>query len=246
MSVFVLVHGSWHGGWCWEGVAGLLEGRGHRVFRPDLPGHGADRTPPGEVTLESCAGRVANVLAGCAEPAFVVGHSFGGVVVSQAAELLPEAFAGSVYVCAFLLRHGQSVWRHGTAPPAAGDGTGSSVLTPENLLVNEQAILVDIRAAAKPDFYTGCPPEEIERGLDRWRPEPLAPLITPLALSEARFGRVPRTYVHCRDDRVIPIRWQERMCRLSPCATELTMDAGHSPFLSHPDELAELLEGLGT
>ena len=58
MSTYVLIHGSWHGAWCWEKVVALLEERRHRVVAPDLPGHGQDETPPSEVTLRRCADSV--------------------------------------------------------------------------------------------------------------------------------------------------------------------------------------------
>ena len=69
MATFVLVHGAWHGGWCWEDVAPRLAADGHAVFAPDLPGLGSDRTPLPEVTLDLCAARVARLLETIGEPA---------------------------------------------------------------------------------------------------------------------------------------------------------------------------------
>ncbi len=75
MSRFVLVHGAWHGAWCWNKVVPLLEAKGHSVDAIDLPGHGSDVTPIAEVTLERYAERVGRALRAEPEPAVLVGHS---------------------------------------------------------------------------------------------------------------------------------------------------------------------------
>ncbi|HEX2052099.1 MAG TPA: alpha/beta fold hydrolase [Actinomycetota bacterium] len=239
MATLVLVHGSWHGGWCWEEVAAALAADGNTVFAPDLPAHGGDRTPPGEVGLDTYTGFLGALLTALDEPAVLVGHSFGGAVISQAAEKFPGSVAGLVFVCAFLLRHGQSVWRHGVPR------SGSPVLRPPHLLADEDAGVLDLdRAVVRKAFYGGCPDRAAERALELWQPEPLGPLRTPLSLTGARFGSLPKAYLQCRQDRVLPIEAQQRMCRLSPCDRVAGLDAGHSPFFSHPEELAGHLHRL--
>jgi pimeloyl-ACP methyl ester carboxylesterase len=106
MSTFILIHGAWHGGWVWNNVASLLRAQGHIVHTPDLPGHGSDKTPAGEVTLQAYVDRVAAVVDSCPEPVVLAGHSMAGVVISQTAEQRPQRISSLVYVCAFLLRDG--------------------------------------------------------------------------------------------------------------------------------------------
>ena len=86
MTHFVLVHGAWHGAWCWEKVAPLLEARGHAVHAIDLPGHGDDPQPPGTVGWDDYMKRMGEALAACAEPPVLVGHSLGGAVITGAAD----------------------------------------------------------------------------------------------------------------------------------------------------------------
>ncbi|HLY58890.1 MAG TPA: alpha/beta fold hydrolase, partial [Stellaceae bacterium] len=74
MSSFVLVHGAWHGKWCWEKLVPLLEAAGHEVLAPDLPGMGDDRTPA-TLSLAAWADFVARRIEDCAEPVILVGHS---------------------------------------------------------------------------------------------------------------------------------------------------------------------------
>src|SRR6188474_757431 len=102
MARFVLVHGAFGGAWCWEPVTGLLEAAGHTVDTLDLPGGGADRTPVEDVTLAACSRRVCGVLASGPERAILVGHSMGGVVVTQAASDCPGHVASLVFVAAFM------------------------------------------------------------------------------------------------------------------------------------------------
>ncbi len=107
MATYVLIHGAWHGAWCWDKVVSLLKMKGHRVEAPDLPGHGKDRTPIGEVSLEAYAEKICKVLDAELEPVILVGHSMGGIAISQAAEYLPDKIETLVYLTAFLLRDGE-------------------------------------------------------------------------------------------------------------------------------------------
>src|SRR5439155_9126295 len=90
MATFILVHGSWHGAWCWHKVTAALEAAGHRVIVPDLPAHGrAWRFPRGRITLAAMTRTVTRILDSLDEPAILVAHSRGGIVASQAAGRRP-------------------------------------------------------------------------------------------------------------------------------------------------------------
>src|SRR6187402_3400565 len=106
---FVLIAGAWHGAWCWEKVRPLLEAQGHRVFTPELPGTGGDRTDPAGVTLETWARFVAGIVEHEREPVTLVGHSRGGIVISRTAELVPQRLRRLVYVSAYLVPAGGSL-----------------------------------------------------------------------------------------------------------------------------------------
>jgi pimeloyl-ACP methyl ester carboxylesterase len=104
VNTYVLVHGSWHGSWCWKKVVPLLRHRGHRVVAVDLPGHGEDHTPVANITLESYVDTILERVHAEAhgKPVTLVAHSMGGIAVTQAAERCPEALRRLVYVSAFL------------------------------------------------------------------------------------------------------------------------------------------------
>src|SRR5258708_7694242 len=111
MAIFILVHGSWHGGWCWDGVAALLRGSGPVVPAPPLPGPGDDETDLAAIPLANWRDQIVALVAAAREPVVLVGHSRGGIVISEVAEARPARIARLVYVAAFLLRDGESISR---------------------------------------------------------------------------------------------------------------------------------------
>lgn len=234
MSIFVLVHGSSHGAWAWDKVVPLLEGDDHEVEAPDLPGHGDDRTPPEEVTLEGCAERIARVLDPLTEPAILVGHSLGGAVISEAAERRPDKVEALVYVNAFLLPDGVSVFE------VSQQDTES--LAGQNIEIDEgRGVGMLPAAVAREAWYGDSSDEDAAWALARLRDEPLAPLATPVHVTEVNFGRVPRVYVTCLHDRSVTPPVQRKMYTEMPCQEVISMQADHSPFLSRPEELARHL-----
>jgi pimeloyl-ACP methyl ester carboxylesterase len=236
MSTFVLIAGAWHGAWCWQKVFPKLEAQGHRVATPDLPSTGADTSDPAGVTLESWARFVADIVTAASEPVVLVGHSRGGIVISRAAELVPEKVRRLVYVSGYLLPAGS------TLAEVARRDSGS--LVPPNMIPAASGVTCRLRHEVIRDALFGaCLDADYEFALARMNPEPLKPLVTPLEVSETRFGRVPRAYVECTQDRTISLAAQRDMQARLPCDPVFTLDSDHSPFLSNPDRLAQLLGG---
>lgn len=236
-QTYVLIAGAWHGAWCWDKVTPLLEAQGHRVLTPELPGTGRDRTDPASVTLETWARFVADVIAGEPQTVTLVGHSRGGIVISRAAELIPERVHRLVYVSAYLLPAGT------TLAGAARSDTAS--LVPPNMVPAESGITCTLKSEVIREALFGqCTEADYQHALAHLTPEPLKPLVTPMKVSARRFGSLPRTYVECLNDRTVTLAAQRRMQSELPCDPVLTLDSDHSPFLSHPQELARLLGGL--
>ena len=234
MSTFVLIHGAWHGGWCWSKVAPLLRKQGHAVIAPDLPGHGEDNTPTAEITLKKYTDAVVALLDLQPQPVVLVGHSMGGLVISEAAERRPEKIESLVYVCAFLLRSGETLG--GVAEK------DSNALVMPNLVVSADQTSARLKeTVVKQTFYTKCSFEDASAAQSRLVPQALAPFMTPLQLSESRYGGVARQYVECTRDRAISIDTQRQMHTKSPCGKVHTLATDHSPFLSTPTDLAGIL-----
>ena len=234
MATFVLIHGAWHGAWCWHKVKPLLEAGGARVIAPDLPSMGADTTPPGVVTLDYWARFIMELTAQAAEPVTLVAHSRGGVIASRVAEIVPDRVARLIYVAAYLLP------ARGTVAAAARRDTGSLIAA--NMIPAASGVTCTVRREALRDlFYNNCGDADFEFARDRLSPEPLKPLVTALDVSPERFGRVPRAYIETSLDRVISPAAQKRMVATLPCDPVLTLETDHSPFLSQPESLARML-----
>ncbi len=237
MSTFVLIHGGWHGAWCWDRVAPLLEQDGHEVVRFDLPGHGEDRTPAVEVTLEGYTDRVVDALDALPEPVVLVGHSLGGAVISQAAERRPEKIEKLVYLSALLLPSGKSAIE-------ASQEDGSSVILKNAEVEEDRGRIILTETGMREALYHDCPEEDFERARRLISPQPLAPLGTPVEVTEGNFGSVRRTYVHTTQDRVVSPAAQEKMYAELPCEKVVSMATGHLPFFAAPEELAGHLDSL--
>jgi pimeloyl-ACP methyl ester carboxylesterase len=238
MARFLLVHGAFHGAWCWEPlVEELSGGRGHAVTTIDLPGHGDDETPVAEVTLDAYARRICDALAEEPEPVVLVGHSMGGVAITQAAARCPERIAKLVYVAAFLPNDGQSLVELTKLPEGAGD------MVQDNMVVEGEPPVARMpSAAAREAFYGRCSPQRADRAVERLRPQPLAPFVTPVTLAGSEARRPPRAYVVATEDRAIPTALQRRFVKDNEDLEAVEIESDHSPFLSAPEELAAMLD----
>ena len=231
---FVLVPGAWHGAWCWERIAPLLEDAGCAVLAPDLGGMGLDagKVP---VTLENWANSVAGLAASESGKVVLVGHSRGGVVISQACEYVGERIAALVYVSGMLLADGESVLSFGSAH-------GRSEALASAILTSADGSSFGVRTeSVAPAFYNTTAQHWIDRAASLVCQEPTAPNAAPLQLTDERFGRVARYYVECLRDKILPPPLQRYMYERIPCRRVIALDTDHSPFYSAPEDLARAL-----
>jgi pimeloyl-ACP methyl ester carboxylesterase len=223
MAKLVLVHGAWHGPWCWKHVTPLLTKAGHEVVAPDL-----------RPEARSMAEWVAVVLDAVGQgPAVLVGHSRGGAVISAVAEAAPQMVSQLIYLSGFLLKRGQSVL-------AAAQ---EDILLPIVMDQEKRSCTLEVADVA-PRFYAGCSAEDVTLALAQLRPEPLFGLTAPLRVTAERFGTVPRDYIECAQDQVISLAAQRRMQAAWPVRHGVTLQTGHSPFFSASGILAYTLAEL--
>ncbi|MBB3128309.1 pimeloyl-ACP methyl ester carboxylesterase [Paenibacillus rhizosphaerae] len=228
MSVFLLIHGAWHGAWCWEKIIPSLEAAGHRAITIDLPGHGEDQTPISEITLDAYANRIVAVIDELEQEVILVGHSMGGVAVSQAAEYRPKRIKSLVYISAFLFKNGQNM---------------IDVIPPHpDVQISEDGSTITVAADKVKDMlYNNCKDEDVAKALAQWRVQAMSPLLTPVHLTERNFGQVPRYYIECLRDHSISIETQRQMHAASPCKEVFSLDTDHTPLFSNPAELSSIL-----
>lgn len=235
MTTYVLVHGAWHGAWCWNEVAPGLKAAGHNVITPELPGSGADLTPANEVTLEAYANKLVEVLDQQDEKVVMLGHSMGGLAITAAAELRPEKVGALVYLSGFLPQSGQSLLSleesnpHSSVPPA--------------LIPSEDGVTGTLKAELVRDlFYHDCSDEDVEYAVAHHHAQALAPLATPVEITDENFGSVARYYIWLTEDRAIHPEMQRQMFEASPCKAVFEIASSHSPFYSKKEELIEKLQ----
>lgn len=218
----VLVHGAWHGSWCWDGVVERLEGRD--VVTVDLPTVGTPARFADDVAA------VREVLAD-GVPSILCGHSYGGQVISDAAA--DPAVVGTVFLCAFALEAGES-----SAINAAAQDPVASAAEPvlQGVYHLDGEYLVIDPAMANGAFYADVHPDLAASAITRLRPQSLG-LADPV--TTAGWRGKPSTYVVCSQDQAIHPDVQRFFA--GRCDTVEEWACSHSPMLSKADEVAALL-----
>jgi pimeloyl-ACP methyl ester carboxylesterase len=236
-GVVVLVHGAWHGAWCWERVVDLLAGAGVNAIAVDLPGHGSDTGPL--LDLHGDTGRVRDLLDGLDGPVVLVGHSYGGAVITEVGT--HAAVSHLVYLCALALDEGETCTSAATTDPAVAaiSHEGRPNLGNGLIATGDGATTLDPKVAAE-CLYNECDPDTVTWAIDRLGPHPI------LALQQSpdsvAWRSKPSTYVVCSKDMAIHPDLQKVMAKR--CRATVEWDSDHSPFLSRPEALSALLSDL--
>ena len=232
ISRVLLVHGAWHGAWCWDRVLAPLWSSGYQPKAMDLPGHGDSPEPFGD--LDGDADAVATRLDVIGEPTLLVGHSYGGMVITEAGS--HEAVAAMVYVCAFMPMAGQSLMDHWSGQRRPEGAAKSELLGCVRFTDDESAMYLEGDGIVSA-LYGDCDPAVQQWSLERLGQQPTASFTqVPRHLA---WASKPTTYVVCTEDCTIPVWHQRQMAKNANRVVELT--ASHSPFLSMPDTLAQVL-----
>lgn len=273
---FVLVPGAWHGAWTYTKVIPELAALGYVAVAVDLPGHGLDAqfpaswfsrpldaaafatevSPLRSVTVQQCADSVIAAIdqlhAGGHAKVVLVGHSLGGVTITNVAESAPEKLQKVVYLSAFMLAAGQSAFDAVVLP----EGTTAEVLplvkadpaTVGATRIDWAATDAAYLAAAKSAFYADVSDDKFRAIANLLTPdEPVALSATPTVKTVGRWGSVSRHYISCLQDHAIPPALQQRFIAtadaFAPANKTIvhTINTSHSPFVSAPKDLAILL-----
>jgi pimeloyl-ACP methyl ester carboxylesterase len=237
----VLVHGMWHGSWCWSLVTEELAARGLRSVAVDLDGHGLKARPPrskwgrpfdaeafatepsrvAEVTALSAAATLGGQIRriGRGQPCLVVAHSMGGVVATAAAEAAPELFAGLVYVCAYAPVSGLPGAAYAASPENAGEAGGRM----DGLVGGDPrkigGLRIDTEDVSRHDliretFYNDLDVDTATAAISLLSTDAPAGLATTaFEVTKARYGAIPHAYVMCTRDNVVRIRLQHRLVK---------------------------------
>ena len=229
MANYVLVHGSFQGGWIWKPVAQKLRAAGQEVYHPSLDGC-AERSHAvrPEITLDTQGGEIAGLLFyQDLRDAVLVGTSSGGMVAARAAELAPDRIRRLVFIDALVPVPGETVSTVNSRP-AYDPGQLTYGLKPE-----------EVQERAFPDL----PPGVREWAVARYTRHPRTPTEEPVDLKQFWAAKWQVDVLRCTRSNAPPAVHQQRTAqRLGGTYREI--DAGHYPMLSHIEELAEYLLGM--
>jgi pimeloyl-ACP methyl ester carboxylesterase len=234
---FVLVHGAFQDGRAWAAVEERLEAQGHAVTVVDLPGRNATGPAAQAVTFGDYVATVRAAVEAAPEPVILVGHSFGGMTISRVAEEAPDRVARLVYVAAYVPVSGESM-------QALAESDHDNGFTAESFVVAADYASASILAADQVGIFLndGMPDQQAALGPAMLN-EPLGPIGTPVELGAA-FAGVPKADIRTLRDRAVSPELQTRMIERGGIAEVSDIDAGHLPFVTRPDEVADLLAGL--
>ena len=234
-KTYILISGQWHGAWCWNKVTPLLESKGFKVKALDLPGHGDDTTPVGNVTLEDCVRKVVAEANAQSGQVILVGHSSGGVIMAQAAETLgKDKVASMVFLDAFLPNDGESVF-------SLAQKFSPNAPTPlsKAFIISEDQKTVSLDFEKVIEFlYHDCSATDIAYAKSHVKPGPIAVLATPVRLTDSNYGSIKKYYIHCTQARDFE---KIGMSKNVKCEKTFQLPSSHSAFLSMPDKLVDIL-----
>jgi pimeloyl-ACP methyl ester carboxylesterase len=238
MTTFVLVHGAWHGGWCWRDVAAPLREQGHTVFTPSLSGmgehsHTLSHLPGKTITLDTHVADIVSLIEiEALHDVVLVGHSYGGLIITGVAEALREthALARLIYVDALVPRDGegwaafhtpeQIVARHASAK-GAGDG---------QVLPAPDASVFGIEDAAQRAW--------VQRSL---RPHPYGAYLSALTLPTDAAAKLPRLYIDCVKPFYSNFNGLKPRLQADVAWQYVSVEAGHDIMVSNPAALVKIL-----
>ena len=220
----LLVHGAWHGAWCFDRVVALLTASGVRVIALDLPGHGDDPGP-----FADLHGDAASVTAVLDELSDVVllGHSYGGAVITEAG--IHPAVRRLVYLAALPLDRGETCASAAVTESAGISHAGRPDLGDfMQLHAKDTSTLLPGAAAC---LFQDCSPADVTWAMARLGPQPMRNLSQ--EPSAVAWRTRPSTYVVCAEDQTIHPDLQRILARR--CTTSQEWATGHAPFLSRPE-----------
>jgi pimeloyl-ACP methyl ester carboxylesterase len=276
-KTFVLVHGGAHGAWAFERLTSILVQEGHHVVARDLPGHGlgarfprsyttrpmnprafaTEPSPIAHLTLADYRDQVIDTVRRLAERMrhrriILLGHSMAGLVLNQVGEAVPELIDRLVYLSAWMTADGTAFSDYMDAPEFSTGGIPSLLLADPAVT---GALRMDFRsrdpqylALVKATFAADVDDHEWEAITNLLTPDtPIGPFTEPVTITPDRWGRIPRTYITCTEDRAVPPAAQRRFINEADAYTPdnptdvRTLPTSHSPFVSQPEKLAEIL-----
>jgi len=238
--MFILVHGAYHGGWCWQPLIERLQAHGHDTVAPDLPGHAFADGWIGQQNMSNYINAIVDTIDGMDTPPVLVGHSMSGAVVAAVAEHRPDKLEKVIFLAAYIPANGESVADVVRTDPQTHVTAGLVDVSGVTAISLKTGVLADA-------FYNDATSKQIGWVQDRIQLQAAEPFRTPITISDENFGHVEKAAIVCRKDRAISCAHQRWMAERAGCHPVIELDTGHSPFVTAPELLAgELMKLVGS
>jgi pimeloyl-ACP methyl ester carboxylesterase len=191
------------------------------------------------VTLKSYTDRICEIATAQAQPVILLGHSMGGVAITQAAENCPEKIRALVYLCAYLPRNGDSLLTWAAQDKESMVNSSSTFPVADGVIGFRPQYTHDA-------FYANCSDEDEAFAKSRLVAQSVEPFRAVITATPERWGRIPRYYIETAYDRTITLELQRAMQNESKCQHTFSIGTDHSPFFSAPEHLADILAHIAT
>ena len=228
MSTFALVHGAWHGPWCWERLIPELQRRGHRAVAVDV------RFDDPAATFADHAATFVAAVAGCGDDVVAVGHSLGSFAFPWIADRV--TLRHQVYLCGLVAEPGRTCAELVREQSILNPGYPAGLAKVDG---GTRWMDVDL---ARTIFYSDCDDDVVEAAIPRLRTQAVGPMTQRCPFD--RLPDIPATSVVCAADQMVDPAWSRRVAAGVLGAPVVELPGGHSPFYSRPAELAEVLHRL--
>jgi putative intracellular protease/amidase len=234
---YVLVHGAWADESAWGFVRNSLA-QNANVVVVNLPAHGIDLTPATSATLSSYVKTVTDAINAQPGKVTLVGHSMAGIVVSQVAENIPTKISKIIYVSAYLPRNGEDLLSLANQDKQSKAGTSLEFTTDFSAASIKKDVIVPAVCADCTDFMK-------EVLVKYHKAEPAKPLGEKVVLTAAKFGSVPKYYIHTTNDSAVGYDLQKMMVKNNGTIKQtFEMNTSHLPFVVQPGEFIKIVTSI--
>jgi len=233
MKKYIFIHGASQGSWCWHKIEDLLKSKNIDYEAPDLPGHGNDKTPLHKITFNKYVESIRKIIKKTDKKIILAGHSMGGFIASQVAELDYKKIDKIIYIASLIPKNNETI------SGILKMDKKSKLL--QNSIISEDKSYIELNLNNINEIlFNNCSSEDIEFGKQKLCKQATLPFNTPIKLTE-KFEKIPKYYIKTLYDNSLSIELQNELCNRYNNIITKEIKSGHAPFFSNYRELFDII-----